>query len=97
VREVSASRGGYVASVRALGIGHAALALGAGREEKGDTIDPGSGVEILVKAGDRIEEGEPVARLYGERNVEHAEELVKEALELSDEPFERPPAILDGL
>jgi thymidine phosphorylase len=97
VREVSAPRGGYVASARAFGIGHAALALGAGREEKGVRIDPGAGVEILVKAGDRVEEGEPVARLYGGQNVEHAEELVKEALELSDEPVERPPAILDGL
>jgi len=97
VREVSAPRGGYVAVVRALGIGHAALALGAGREEKGDTIDPGAGVEILVKAGDLVEKGEPVARLYGGRNVEHAEELVNEALVLSDEPVERPPAILDGL
>ena len=78
-------------------IGSAALALGAGREKKGDRIDPGSGVEILVKPGDPLLKGQPVARLYGEREAEPARRLVLEALEISDEPVEPPPAILDSL
>jgi thymidine phosphorylase len=97
VREVVAPRGGYVARFGALGIGRAALAVGAGRQMKGDEVDPGAGVEVLVKVGDKIEEGEPVARLYGGRNLERAETLVREALELSDEPVEPAPGILDSL
>jgi thymidine phosphorylase len=97
VHEVLAPSGGYVARFHARGIGRAALALGAGRRKKGEEIDPGAGVEVLVKAGDRVEEGEPVARLYGGRNVERAETLVREALEVSDEPVEAAPAILDSL
>jgi thymidine phosphorylase len=97
VREVVAPRGGYVARFGALGIGRAALTLGAGRQKKGDEVDPGAGVEVLVKVRDRIEEGEPVARLYGGRNLERAETLVREALELSDEPVESAPGILDSL
>ncbi len=97
VSEVAAPRGGYVARFGAQGVGRAALALGAGRQRKGDRIDPGSGVEVLAKPGDRIEEGAPVARLYGERGAERAETLVLEALEVSDEPVEPPPAILDHL
>jgi thymidine phosphorylase len=97
IREVTAPRGGYVARFHALGIGRAALALGAGRERKGDEIDPGAGVELLAKAGDRVEEGEPVAWLYGGRNVGRAEALVQGALELSDEPVEPTPGILDSL
>ncbi|MFL5991502.1 MAG: thymidine phosphorylase [Rubrobacteraceae bacterium] len=97
VHEVPAPDGGYVARFHARGIGRAALALGAGRRKKGEEIDPGAGVEVLVKAGDRVEEGEPVARLYGGRNVERAEALVREALEVSDEPVEAAPAILDSL
>lgn len=97
VHEVPAPGGGYVARFHARGIGRAALALGAGRRKKGEEIDPGAGVEVLVKAGDRVEQGEPVARLYGRRNVERAEALVREALELSDEPVEAAPAILDSL
>jgi thymidine phosphorylase len=97
VSEVKAPRGGYVARFGASGIGSAALALGAGREKKGDRIDPGSGVEILVKPGDPLLQGKPVARLYGEREAEPARRLVLEALEISDEPVEPPPAILDSL
>ena len=97
VREVAAPRGGYVGRFHALGIGRAALALGAGREKKGDEVDQGACVEVLVKAGDRIEEGEPVARLYGGRNLERAEALVRESLELSDDPVEPAPGILDSL
>ncbi|MGI8911728.1 MAG: thymidine phosphorylase [Rubrobacteraceae bacterium] len=97
VREIPAPRGGYVAVVRALGVGRAALALGAGREKKGDRIDPGAGVEILAKTGDRVEEGETIARLHGERNAERAAKLVMDAFELSGEPVEPPPAILDSL
>lgn len=97
VREVTAHEGGYVARFGASSIGRAALALGAGREKKGDEIDPGAGVEVLVKVGDRIEEGEPVARLYGGRNADKAEALVRRALELSEEPVEPLPAILDSL
>ena len=97
IREVTAPRGGYVARLHALGIGRAALTLGAGREKKGDEVDPGAGVEVLATVGERVEAGEPIARLYGGRNVERAEALVREALELSDEPVQAPPVILDSL
>jgi thymidine phosphorylase len=97
IREVTAPRGGHVARLHALRIGHAALTLGAGREKKGDEVDPGVGVEVLARVGERVEQGVPVARLYGGRNAERAEALVREALELSDEPVEAPPVILDSL
>jgi thymidine phosphorylase len=97
VSEVRSPRSGYVARFGASAIGNAALVLGAGRRRKGDRIDPGSGIEVLVKPGDPLEEGQPVARLYGEREAERAEYLVLEALQISDEPVDRPPVILDGL
>jgi thymidine phosphorylase len=81
----------------ALGIGRAALLLGAGRERKGDRVDPGAGVEVLVKTGDRVEKGQPVARLYGGRDTERATELVLKALEISSERVERSPVILGNL
>ena len=97
VREVRSPSDGYVARLAASGIGSAALALGAGRARKGDEIDPGAGIEVLVRAGDHVRQDQPVVRLYGEREAERARRLVLEALELSDEPVERPPAILDSL
>ena len=97
VHEVPAPSDGYVARFGALGVARAALALGAGREKKGGEVDPGAGVEALVKRGDEVEEGEPVARLYGGRNVERAESLAREALEISPEPVKAAPGILDSL
>jgi thymidine phosphorylase len=97
VSEVKSPRGGFVARFGASGIGSAALALGAGRKQKGDRIDPGSGIEVLVKPGDPLQQGQAVARLYGEREAERAGRLVLEALELSEEPVDPPPAILDSL
>jgi pyrimidine-nucleoside phosphorylase len=97
IREVAAETSGYVARFDALGVGSAALVLGAGREKKGDSLDFGAGVEVLVRVGDGVEKGQPVARLYGSRNAERAEDLVREALVLSGEPVEPPPAILDSL
>jgi thymidine phosphorylase len=97
VREMVAPKAGHVVRFGALGVGRAAVLLGAGREKKGDKIDAGAGVEVLVKAGDEVEEDQPVSRLYGERNAERAEELVLEALEISDTPVQRPPVILGSL
>ncbi len=97
VREVASPRSGYVAGFGALGVGRAALALGAGREKKGDRVDPGVGVEVLVKTGDGVEEGQTVARIYGTRNADGAEAMILASLELSDGPTRRPPVILGSL
>lgn len=96
-REVLSPGEGYVRSFDALGVGRAALLLGAGRRKKGEPVDPGAGVELLVRPGDRVERGQPVARLYGGRDVERAAGLVSGALRLSPEPAPPPPAILDSL
>ena len=97
VREVAAPRSGHVAGFGALGVGSAALALGAGREKKGDRVDPGVGVEVLVKTGDGVEEGQPVARVYGSQGAARAEALILASLRVSDEPARRPPVILGSL
>ncbi len=97
VREVTAPRDGYVAQFDALGIARASLALGAGRETKADAIDPGAGVEVLVHIGERVEDGQPVARLYGSRNADRAAELAAAALEVSDSSVTARPHVLDSL
>jgi thymidine phosphorylase len=97
VTEVKSPQAGYVARFGASAIGRAALALGAGRKKKGAWIDHGAGVEVLVKPGDPLEKDQPIARHYGEREAEPARRLVLEALEISEEPVDPPPAILDSL
>lgn len=97
VAEVTAPESGYMESFDALSIGQAALALGAGRERKTDDVDHSVGVEALVKVGQKVETGQIIARIYGDRRAEEAAALVRGALVLSDEKVEPAPAILDSL
>ncbi len=97
ITEVRAPRAGHVTGFAALAVGQAALALGAGRQRKTDKIDPAAGVELLAKSGDRVERGDPVAHLHGDRGAEEAERLILQALGIGDEPPAPAPAILDDL
>ncbi len=61
--EVIAPASGWVTACHARTVGVAATRLGAGRERAEDTIDPGVGVTILAKPGDRVEVGQPLAEI----------------------------------
>jgi pyrimidine-nucleoside phosphorylase len=92
---VTAPRDGYVVRADALDIGVAAVRLGAGRERKEDPIDPGVGITVLAKVGDRVEADRPLARLTwaDPGRLEQALPLVERAFALADEPVAPPPLI----
>ena len=94
--EVSAEAGGYLSAVDALGVGRAVLVLGGGRERKGDAIDHGVGVELLVKPGEAVTAGQPLLRVYhrGGRGLERALELLRAGVSIGSERPEVPPLIL---
>jgi pyrimidine-nucleoside phosphorylase len=60
-RPVPSENAGTVLAMDAEAIGHAAMILGAGRARIEDRIDPGAGLVIERKIGDRVERGEAVA------------------------------------
>ena len=64
VVEVRAPSSGYVTRLRAHPIGVACGLLGAGREVKGQAVDPAAGVELHAKVGDEVREGDVLARLH---------------------------------
>lgn len=64
VREVGAPKEGYVEQVHAREVGLTALQLGAGREKKGDPVDPGVGILIHRKVGDAVQEGAPLFTVH---------------------------------
>jgi pyrimidine-nucleoside phosphorylase len=61
--EVTAQRAGWVARCDARTVGVAAMRLGAGRERKEDEVDHGVGITLLAKIGDKVEKGQPVAKV----------------------------------
>jgi pyrimidine-nucleoside phosphorylase len=61
---VNSQREGYVQSIDTLQIGFCACRLGAGRERMDSRIDPGVGLLIKKKVGDRVSKNEPIAVVF---------------------------------
>ncbi|GMA14666.1 thymidine phosphorylase [Deinococcus metallilatus] len=95
--EVTAPSSGFVERVDALAVGRAVLALGGGRERKGEPIDHGVGVELLKKPGEAVQAGQAVLRLYhrGGRGLGAARSLLEAGLSVSETPPSPEPLILD--
>ncbi len=96
---VTAVRSGIVARMDAYKIGVAAMRLGAGRERKEDTIDPGVGITLLAKPGDSIDTGDPLLRLRYRHpaRLEEALRVLEAAVEISDDPTPPGPLILERI
>lgn len=95
--DVTATESGFVAGIDALSVGRAVLALGGGRERKGEAIDHGVGVELLRKPGEAVQAGESVIRIYHRdaRGLEVATRLLTEGLSLSAQAPAPDALILD--
>ena len=63
-RTVTADTTGYLTRLDAETVGRAAVLLGAGRAEKGSTIDHAAGIVFHKKTGDAVSIGDPLATLY---------------------------------
>lgn len=95
--EVTATEGGYLAELDALAVGIASMRLGAGRAKKEDNIDPGAGIECLVKPGEPVSVGQPILRLHTDRpeTITVAEDLLAPAVSYSVAEPELGPLIVE--
>jgi pyrimidine-nucleoside phosphorylase len=97
MREILSPRAGFVSAIMAEDIGRASQMMGAGRARKEDAIDPAVGVILEVKAGEKVEAGSVLCRLYytGEENLDEAAELVEDAFRISGTRPEERELILE--
>jgi len=96
--EVTAHAPGYVAAMNVEQLGFAIIELGGGRKKLGDTLDFSTGLEMLVRLGDRVEEGQPLVRVFAHHTkAESARAMVAEAITISDEPVKSPPLIVERI
>jgi len=97
MREVASPRGGYVSAINAQDIGVASNMIGAGRDKKEDAIDPAVGIILEVKAGEKVDAGSVLCRLYytKEDRVEEAAEMVEDAFRISGQKPEERELILE--
>ncbi len=85
VREISSPRNGYVSAIEAEAIGMASSMIGAGRDTKDDVVDPAVGVILEVKAGQKVDAGAVLCRIYytKEDRLDEAADLVEDAFRIS--------------
>lgn len=93
VEVVNAPRSGCISQVQARSVGEAAVALGAGRAKKSDSIDHAVGFIIHKKVGDQVKEGDPLFTVHAndEWKLSEARESVLAAYSFSDEIVEPLP------
>jgi len=95
-RCLATPQGGWIRTLDALPLAEAALALGAGRQRKEDSVDHAVGLKLLVQAGDRVEAGAPWVEVHASNDAAAAavEATVQTALCLSPDPGHRPPTVV---
>jgi pyrimidine-nucleoside phosphorylase len=94
-----ATRGGYVTAVDAMVVALTALRLGAGRARAEDDIDPAVGVSALVKVGEKVEAGQPLALIHANDDDAWAEAEVRlrDGITLGDQPPAPTPLIAERI
>jgi pyrimidine-nucleoside phosphorylase len=92
---VPANRAGFVTDMKAEAIGWAAMRLGAGRDRAEDKIDPGVGVLLRTRVGERVKVGQTVVELIGreESRMQEVAERIRDAIQIGDAPPVIPPLI----
>jgi pyrimidine-nucleoside phosphorylase len=93
---VEATRSGFVAAIDVEALGYEIIHLGGGRRVMSDAIDHSVGIETLVSIGDRVESGQPLARVFanGEEG-QRARTVLPAHFRLQEEYVPRPPLIIE--
>ncbi|XP_013919953.1 PREDICTED: thymidine phosphorylase [Thamnophis sirtalis] len=95
--ELQAPEEGTVQQIQALPIAQVLHALGAGRTQEGQRINPRVGAELLVSTGKRVAKGAPWIRIHYDTprlSQTHRETLQKALILGAGEPFTPPSKVV---
>jgi pyrimidine-nucleoside phosphorylase len=94
--QLTATKSGYMTALDALLVGRAAVALGAGRDKKGDKVDLSAGILLHKKPGEQVRAGEPVIELrYNDAaRLDAALHLLAQAVVTGDQPPPQAPLVM---
>ncbi|WP_120636266.1 thymidine phosphorylase [Ruegeria sp. EL01] len=95
IQEVPAPKDGYVTAINGEALGLAVVALGGGRQVESDQIDPAVGVSQLLRLGDRVAKGEPLAFVHAAREdaAHRAAATISAAVVIEDRPIAVPDLV----
>ncbi|MEQ5825954.1 thymidine phosphorylase [Sulfitobacter sp. NFXS29] len=99
IRAVPAPRGGTVSAIDGAALGMAVVNLGGGRVIEADQIDPAVGLSEVLRLGDEVRVGQPMALIHaaGPEAADAAEAAVLAAMTLGDTPIKAPELILERI
>lgn len=92
--EVLSLHTGQVTAIDTEQLGLAIIELGGGRKVLSDKIDFSTGLEMLVRLGDRVERGQPLVKLFAHpHHREHAVAMIQRAIRVEASAQPVSPAI----
>ena len=93
---VTAIESGYISRIETSRLGLAIIEMGGGRKQLGDNINYNTGIESLVRIGDKIEKGQKLATVFCDSDAASlAVNLVGAAYGVSTEKPQQRPLIAD--
>jgi thymidine phosphorylase len=96
--ELASPQAAFVSAIDAEELGRAIIAMGGGRQQLGDKLDHATGVEMLVRLGDRVDAGQPLVRIFAKPDVAmRVRPMLLAAIGLADEAPAPSPLILDRI
>lgn len=97
VAHVTAHASGYIVGIDALAIGKTAVALGAGRVKKEETVDPTAGITLHKKPGDLVEAGNVLASIHTTRHqaIPACQTAIQSAFTISETTYRHQSMLLD--
>jgi pyrimidine-nucleoside phosphorylase len=96
--DLASPRSGYLARIDAELLGKAIIAMGGGRQVLSDALDHSTGLEMLARLGDKIDAGQPLARIFAKPMIaERVRHTLLEAIQVADEPPTAGPLILERI
>ncbi len=94
--EVPAPHAGWVTSIDTQALGRAIIELGGGRRQQGDRLDLTVGLQMRVRLGDPIDQGQPLALLFASpKKANAAKTMVADAVKIASEPIALPRLIVE--
>ena len=95
IGDVTAPEAGFITAIDGQALGRSVVHLGGGRLRGGDPVDPAVGLSALVRLGQSIGRGEPLALVHAASNetAQAAARAVRAAITIGAAPGDLPPLI----
>ncbi len=95
IREVAAVKSGTLRAIDGEALGRVVVALGGGRAVESDVVDPAVGLSGVLRLGDKVTKGQPLAVIHAARpdQADRAEAAVRAAFTLGAQAVKTPALI----